>query len=147
MYYNFYVYLIVLAILSPVVAFNKEKILKNMSITNDIFYTSLVIVVIVGIKKILSEEKFIPNLTIDTGKRFSLQCGLVMLVLFMGGTIIIKENVLVYKSLQKSVYLIILLIYSVCFMKMDINMQMILGILLIMGGAYLIDNNATNIKI
>ena len=141
MYYNFYVYLIVLAILSPIVAFNKEKILKNMSLTNDIFYTSLVIVLIIGIKKIVSEEKFIPNLTLDTSKRFCLQCGLVMLVLFMGGTIIIKENVLVYKSLQKSVYLIILLIYSVFFMKLDINTQMIMGVLLIMGGAYLIDKN------
>ena len=52
MYYNFYVYLIVLAILSPVIAFNKEIILKKFTLTNDIFYTSLFIVIVVGLKKI-----------------------------------------------------------------------------------------------
>ena len=139
MYYNFYVYLIILAIISPLIAFNKEKILKNFSVTNDIFYTSLVIVIIVGLKKLYEKDSFFPKISNDTGKRLALQCLVVTLALFMGGTIIMKENVFVFKSLQKSVYLIILLIYSVCFMNMDINIYMIIGLFLIMGGSYLID--------
>ena len=141
MYYNFYVYLILLAIISPLVAFNKEKILKNFSVTNDIFYTSLVIVIIVGLKKLYEKDSFFPKINYDTGKRLALQCVVITLALFMGGIIIVKENVFVYKSLQKSVYLIILLIYSVCFMKMNLNAQMILGVFLIMGGSYLIDKH------
>jgi len=141
MYYNFYVYLVVLAILSPVIAFNKEKILKKFTLTNDIFYTSLFIVIVVGLKKIYENDSFLPSITNDTKNRLAVQFFVVTLGLFMGGTIIMKENVFVYKSLQKSVYLIILLIYSVCFMKMEINVQMIIGVFLIMGGSYLIDKN------
>jgi len=139
MYYNFYVYLIVLAIFSPIVAFNKEKILKKLSLTNDIFYTSLVIVIITGIIKIMDKEKFIPKMDTKIMQRFGLQCSIVTLGLFIGGTIIIKENVFIYKALQKSVYLIILLIYSICFMKLTLTIHMVIGVFLIMGGSYLID--------
>ena len=44
--YNFYVILVLLSILSPIIAYNKVDILKNMSITNDIFYTSLALFII-----------------------------------------------------------------------------------------------------
>ena len=44
--YHFYVILIILSILSPIIAYNKADILKNISITNEIFYTSLALLII-----------------------------------------------------------------------------------------------------
>ena len=43
MYYNFYLYLIILAIISPVTAYNKNEVLKTISIPQDIVYSSTLI--------------------------------------------------------------------------------------------------------
>tara|TARA_Y100001958_G_C21184133_1_gene513490 strand:+ start:413 stop:880 length:468 start_codon:yes stop_codon:yes gene_type:complete len=146
MYYNFYIYLLLLAIISPFLAFNKESILKTCSITNYIFYTSIVIIIIIGLKKIYEKDSFFININVDTGKKIVLQSLVIIITLFISGIIIIKENVFVYKSLQKSVYLIVLLLYSIYFMKMDINIYMIIGVFLIIGGSYLIDKKQIKYK-
>ena len=43
MYYNFYFFLVILAILSPVTAYNKNEVLKTITIPQDIIYSSLLI--------------------------------------------------------------------------------------------------------
>ena len=40
MFYNFYIYLVILATMSPIVAYNKQKILSKISISEEIFYTT-----------------------------------------------------------------------------------------------------------
>ena len=92
MYYNFYVYLFILAVAYLLLAFNKGKILKDISVTNDIFYTSLVIVILVELKKMYEKDSFFPKISNGTKKRLALQCVCVTLGLFIGGIIIIKEN-------------------------------------------------------
>ena len=61
--------------------------------------------------------------------------------LLLGGLILINENVFRFKSLQKSVYLILLLIVAICFYKKNINFNAVMGVFLVIGGSYLIDKN------
>lgn len=142
--YNFYIILIVLSILSPIIAFNKADILKKISITDDFFYTSLGFVIILFLLKLCKKEKFIKKIDNETLKRLLLQIFLIIPVIYLSGLILQKENVFVFKSLQRSVSIIILVLYSIFIMKMKMTPLMILGSFLLVIGSYLIDSSTSN---
>ena len=139
--YNFYVILIILAILSPVIAFNKAKILKSISITDDFFYTSLGFVIILFFIKYFNKDKIIKKIDDDTLKRLGLQIILIIPIIYLSGVILKKENVFVFKSLQRSVSILVLLLYSVVVMKMKVTPPMVLGAILLIIGSHLIDKS------
>ena len=144
--YNFYVILVLLSILSPIIAYNKVDILKNISITNDIFYTSLALLIITFLIKLYKKDvKFKINKL--TKKKLLYQILLIIPVLYLGGLILKNENVIVYKSYQKSFSIFFLLLYSVFFMKMEINISTIIGCVLIILGLYLVDKSINNIVV
>lgn len=139
--YNFYGILIILAILSPVIAFNKADILKKISITDDFFYTSLGFVIILFIIKYYNKDKFIKKIDNDTLKRLGLQIVLIIPIIYLSGIILQRENVFVFKSLQRCVSILVLLLYSIFVMKIKITFPMILGSLLLIIGSHLIDKS------
>ena len=139
--YNFYIILIILAILSPVIAFNKAKILKSISITDDFFYTSLGFVIILFFIKYFNKDKIIKKIDDDTLKRLGLQIMLIIPIIYLSGTILKKENVFLFKSLQRSVSILVLLLYSVVVMKMKVTPPMVLGAILLITGSHLIDKS------
>ena len=141
--YNFYVILIILAILSPVIAFNKAKILKSISITDDFFYTSLGFVIILFFIKYLNKDKIIKKIDDDTLKRLGLQIILIVPIIYLSGIILKKslKNVFLFKSLQRSVSILVLLLYSIVVMKMKVTPPMILGAILLITGSHLIDKS------
>ena len=132
MYYNFYVFLVILAIISPVVAYNKNEVLKTISIQQDIIYSSSMIFSIY-LGYLIYNNK---NIFIKQNNPLLTSFGLLL-----GGLILINENVFRFKSLQKSVYLILLLIVAICFYKKNINFNAVMGVFLVIGGSYLIDKN------
>lgn len=139
--YNFYAILIILAILSPVIAFNKAKILKSISITDDFLYTSLGFVIILFFIKYFNKDKFIKKIDKDTLKRIGLQIVLIIPIIYLSGLILKRENVFLFKSLQRSVSILVLLLYSVVVMKMKVTPPMVLGAILLITGSYLIDKS------
>lgn len=144
--YHFYVILIILSILSPIIAYNKADILKNISITNEIFYTSLALLIITFVIKLYNKDiNFKINDSIK--KKLLYQIILIIPVLYLGGLILKKENVLIYKTHQKSFNIFFLLLYSIFFMKMEVNMSTIIGCVLIIIGLYLIDKSINNIVV
>tara|TARA_B100000035_G_C21024060_1_gene565361 strand:+ start:793 stop:1191 length:399 start_codon:yes stop_codon:yes gene_type:complete len=130
--------------MSPIIAFNKADILKKISITDDFFYTSLGFVIILFLLKFCKKEKFIKKIDNDTLKRLLLQIFLIIPVIYLSGLILQKENVFVFKSLQRSVSIIILVLYSIFIMKMKMTPLMILGSFLLVIGSYLIDYSTSN---
>ena len=56
--YNFYLYLILLAIISPFAAYNRNKILKKIKVQNEIVFISSAILVIFIIVQIVSKGCF-----------------------------------------------------------------------------------------
>lgn len=144
--YHFYVILIILSILSPIIAYNKADILKNISITNEIFYTSLALLIITFVIKLYNKDiNFKINDSIK--KKLLYQIILIIPVLYLGGLILKKENVLIYKTHQKSFNIFFLLLYSIFFMKMEVDMSTIIGCVLIIIGLYLVDKSINNIVV
>ena len=141
MYYNFHIFLIILAIISPVAAYNRNKILKKVSIQNEVMFTSIFILIIYGLIQLYNKNNLIPDLKNNTIGYLIFNGTLTCITLYLGGLILMKENVFKYKTLQKSVYLILLIIIAVCIYQQKLTIKTVLGLVLIMIGSYLIDIN------
>ena len=140
--YNFYLFLIILATISPIAAYNRSEILKDISIQNEVMFTSVFLLILYGIYQIVNKKSMMPKFKKnDTLKYLIINGTLVAISLYMGGLILMRENVFKYKTLQKSIYLIILVIIAVCVYKQHLTLKTILGLLFILIGAYFIDIN------
>jgi len=140
--YNFYIFLGILATMSPISAYNRSEILKDISIQNEVMFTSAFLLILYGIYQIVNKKSMIPKFKKnDTLKYLIINGILVSIALYMGGLILMRENVFKYKTLQKSIYLIMLVIVAVCVYKQHLTLKTILGLLFILIGAYLIDIN------
>ena len=130
----------ILATISPIAAYNRSKILKDISIPNEVMFTSVFILILYGIYQIVNKKNMFPKFKKnDTLKYLIINGVLVSMALYMGGLILMRENVFKYKALQKSIYLIILVIVAVCVYKQHLTLKTILGSLFILVGAYFID--------
>ena len=129
--YNFYLFLIILATISPIAAYNRSEILKDISIQNEVMFTSVFLLILYGIYQIVNKKSMMPKFKKnDTLKYLIINGTLVAISLYMGGLILMRENVFKYKTLQKSIYLIILVIIAVCVYKQHLTLKTILGLLL-----------------
>jgi len=129
----------VLAMISPIAAYNRNEILKKISIQHEVIFISIYILILYGLIQLYNNKKLIPELKKNTIGYLIINGTLTSIALYLGGLILINENVFKYKTLQKSVYLIILVIVAVCIYQQNLTLKTIIGLLLIMFGSYLID--------
>ena len=139
MYYNFYLFLTMLAIISPIAAYNRNEILKKVPIQFEVMFTSIFILVVYGLYQLVNKQDLIKNIDKKTLGYLIFNGTLTCIVLLFNGLIIMNENVFKYKTLQKSVYLIILVIIAVCIYQQKLTFKTIMGLLFIIFGSYLID--------
>ena len=139
--YHFYVYLIILAIISPVVAYNRDFILKKISISKEIMIISILILIFYGFQLLINKKDIMKPIDGKTMKLLVINGLLTSVALYLGAKVLMKENVFKYKSIQKSVYLVALVIISACVYGQKLNIKTLLGVLLVIVGAYLIDLN------
>jgi uncharacterized membrane protein len=142
MYYNFYLFIIILAIISPINAYNRETILKDITVENEIIIVSSGIIFIYILSQLIMKKDILPK-DIETKTIGYLIINIVLAssALYLGGTIIKKSNVLRFKSLQKPIYLVLLVIIACVFYEKKCNFQVLLGIALLVGGCILVDRN------
>lgn len=142
MYYNFYLFIIILGILSPINAYNREKILQKLSIQNEVIIINTGLIVLFIIYQLFTNNKILPE-KIDsvTVKYLSFNICLTFISLFLGGMIIKKSNILKFKAIQKPIYLILLVIIACIFYEKTCNIQTLFGIGLLVIGCILIDKN------
>jgi len=139
MYYNFYVFLVILAAISPVAAYNRNEILKKVPIQFEVIFTSIFILVVYGLYQLVNKQNLIKNVDKKTLGYLIFNGTLTSIVLLLGGLIIMNENVFKFKTLQKSIYLIILVIIAVCVYQQKLTFKTVMGLLFIIFGSYLID--------
>ena len=142
MYYNFYIFIIILAIISPINAYNRETILKDITVENEIIIISTGIIFLYVLSQLIMKKEILPkNIETKTIGYLIINILLASVALYMGGTIIKKSNVLRFKSLQKPIYLVLLVIIACIFYEKKCNFQVLLGIGLLVGGCILVDRN------
>lgn len=144
MNYNFYTLLIISIIIGSPIIFLKNDILKKFSITEEIIYADIGILIIASSIYFLYEKKTMKNLLrhfySDDIYKIILYVSLITISLLIGNYIIKTEGkVIRYKSFQRALSLIFMLILGHYVFGEKITINTCLGIGIIILGLYILD--------
>lgn len=144
MNYNFYILLFISIIVSSPIVFLKNDILKQISITEEVILVSVGILTSVSILYFLYEKKSISDLRKITRSEIMPKLILYTLLIFISillGNYIVKNEgkVIRYKSFQRSLSLILLLILGHFVFNEKVTQNTCLGIGIIILGLYFLD--------
>ena len=139
MYYNFYIYLIILAIISPFAAYTRSKILQKLDIKYEIMIISVVILVIYSIGIMFMRGKLIPDkLENDTILYLMINSVLASVALYLSATLLLNDNVFKIKCIQRPIQIIFLVIIASLIYGQKMNYKVIIGIILLIFGNIII---------
>lgn len=144
MNYNFYTLLILSIIIGSPIIFLKNDILKKFSITEEIIYADIGILIIASSIYFLYEKKTMKNLLrhfySDDIYKIILYVSLITISLLIGNYIIKTEGkVIRYKSFQRALSLILMLILGHYIFGEKITVNTCLGIGIIIFGLFILD--------
>jgi drug/metabolite transporter (DMT)-like permease len=144
MNYNFYTLLILSIIIGSPIIFLKNDILKKFSITEEIIYADIGILIIASSIYFLYEKKTMKNLLrhfySDDIYKIILYVSLITISLLIGNYIIKTEGkVIRYKSFQRALSLILMLILGHYVFGEKITINTCLGIGIIIFGLFILD--------
>lgn len=140
---NFYILLISSIIIGSPIIFLKNDLLKSLTITEEIIIVSLGILTIVSIIYFGYEKNSLKNL-ISIGEnnkyKLCLYISLITITLLIGNYIVKNEGkVIRYKSFQRALSLILMLIIGHYIFGEKITMNTCWGIGIIIFGLYILD--------
>ena len=140
---NFYILLIASIIIGSPIIFLKNDLLKSLTITEEIIIVSLGILAIVSIIYFFYEKNSLQNL-INIGNKekykLCLYIALITITLLIGNYIVKSEGkVIRYKSFQRSLSLILMLIIGHYIFGEKITINTCWGIGIIIFGLYVLD--------
>jgi len=140
---NFYTLLIASIIIGSPIIFLKNDLLKTFTITEEIFIVSLGILTVVSIIYFLYEKNSFKNL-LEKCKiekyKLCLYISLITITLLLGNYIVKSEGkVIRYKSFQRSLSLILMLILGHTFFGEKVTINTCLGIGTIVLGLFILD--------
>ena len=144
MKYNFYTLLIASIVIGSPIIFLKNDVLKDFSITEEVIYVSLSILTIVSIIYFFYEKKSLQDL-IDKTKsdkipKLIVYVSLLSVSLLIGNHIIKTEGkVIRYKSFQRSLSLIMMIILGYFVFGEKVTTNTCIGIGIIIFGLYVLD--------
>ena len=141
---NFYILLIASIIIGSPIIFLKNDLLKKLSITEEIILVSLGILAIVSSIYFCYEKKSLKNLTRSLESniiyKFILYVFLITITLLIGNYIVKSEGkVIRYKSFQRALSLILMLILGHYVFGERVNINTCLGIGIIILGLFILD--------
>ena len=142
--YDFHKYLGYLIILGAPLPFLKTNILEDFSVIEQLIYSNLMLFIISLMIYFLYQKKELKSLLQKSRSnkmnQFSLFIVLVFITLIISGTILQKEgSVIKFKSYQRSLSMVLLVIIGMCLFNEKITFNMFLGIFTIILGLYLIE--------
>ena len=144
MKYNFYNLLLITILLGSPIVFLKNRILRDFSITEEIIYVSLAILILSLLIYFYYEKKttkeLLRHIYTDRIYIYLLYVSLIIINLVIGNYIIKSEGkVIKYKTFQRALSLILLLLIGCLFFDEKITTNMIIGISIILLGLYVVD--------
>ena len=144
MKYNFYMLLIASIVIGSPIIFLKNDVLKDFSITEEIICVSLSILMIISCIYFFYEKKSLQDLFNKTKSdkipKLLIYVSLLSITLLIGNHIIKTEGkVIRYKSFQRSLSLILMIILGYFIFGEKVTMNTCLGIGIILLGLYVLD--------
>ena len=142
--YEFTKYLGLSIIIGAPIPFLKNEILKDLSVIELGIFGNIILILLYTLAYIFYEKKGLTDLLKKKdSKKFPLFILFIILVfigLLIGGTILKNEGkVIKYKSFQRSISIILMLIIGMCIFKEQITFNMSLGVGVTALGLYLIE--------
>ncbi len=144
MNYNFYMLLVISLFVSSPIIFLKNDILKKISITEEVILVSVGILTVVSLIYFLYENKSFSDLLkitkSDVMPKLILYTLLIIISILLGNYIVKNEGkVIRYKSFQRALSLILMLILGHFVFGERVNKNTCLGIGIIILGLYILD--------
>ena len=141
--YNFYTLLIASIVIGSPIIFLKNDILQKLSITEEIIIVSLGIIAIVSSIYFIYEKNSLQNLISVVKKekyKLCLYISLLTTTLLIGNYIVKSEGkVIRYKSFQRALSLILMLIIGHYVFGEKVKINTCIGIGIIIFGLYILD--------
>ena len=147
MEYNFYIFGLLIAILNASSMFLKKNILKTISITEEMLFSTVLIfisilsyyLIVNGIDNL---NKFIDNIISNknnvTQELFIFDL-MVIGVIILAGNILINENIVYGESIKIAIYLILIALVS-CVYKNIMNFKILWGVILLILGIFMLES-------
>tara|TARA_B100001115_G_scaffold172709_1_gene156148 strand:+ start:206 stop:637 length:432 start_codon:yes stop_codon:yes gene_type:complete len=140
---NFYILLIVSIIIGSPIIFLKNDLLKSLTITEEIIIVSTGILALVSFVYFFYEKKSLQNLFNKSSNekyKLCLYIALITITLLIGNFIVKSEGkVIRYKSFQRALSLILMLILGHYIFGEKITINTCWGIGIIIFGLYILD--------
>ena len=141
---TFYVLLILSVIIGSPITFLKNDLLKTLSVTEEIMCVSIGILIIVSMIYFFYEKKTLNDLInitkSDKMVTLLIYIALIVITLLMGNYILKKEGkVIRYKSFQRSLSLILMLVLGHVFYGEKVNTNTCIGVGIIITGLIVLD--------
>lgn len=141
--YNFYLLLIISIIIGSPIIFLKNDLLKTFSITEEMFIVTLGILFTISIIHFIYEKNSLKTLLEKSKKqkyKLCLYIFLITVTLLISNYIVKREGkVIRYKSFQRSLSLILMLILGHTFFGEKVTINTCLGIGVIVLGLFILD--------
>ena len=141
---NFYTLLIISIIIGSPIIFLKNDLLKTLSVTEEIMCVSIGILIIVSTIYFVYEKKTIHDLIKITKSdkivTLLIYIPLIVITLLIGNYIVKKEGkVIRYKSFQRSLSLILMLLLGHVFYGEKVKTNTCIGVGIIITGLFVLD--------
>jgi uncharacterized membrane protein len=141
---NFYTLLIISIIIGSPIIFLKNDLLKTLSVTEEIMCVSIGILIIVSTIYFVYEKKTIHDLIKITKSdkivTLLIYIPLIVITLLIGNYIVKKEGkVIRYKSFQRSLSLILMLLLGHTFFGEKVKTNTCIGVGIIITGLFVLD--------
>jgi len=141
---NFYTLLIISIIIGSPIIFLKNDLLKTLSVTEEIMCVSIGILIIVSTIYFVYEKKTIHDLIKITKSdkivTLLIYIPLIVITLLIGNYIVKKEGkVIRYKSFQRSLSLILMLLLGHTFFGENVKTNTCIGVGIIITGLFVLD--------
>ena len=154
MIYNFYLFIILISIFNAVTIFLKKNILKTISVSEEMLFSSMVIFISTltyylffegknKLSKFIDKIRFNKNNVTQELLLFDL---LILGVIVLAGNILINEKIVYSESIKIAVYLILIALLS-CIFKNIMNIKILFGIFFLIIGIFLLENQKLESKI
>ena len=141
--YNFYLLLIISIIIGSPIIFLKNDLLKTFSITEEMFIVTLGILFTISIIHFIYEKNSLKTLLEKSKKqkyKLCLYIFLITVTLLISNYIVKREGKIIrYKSFQRSLSLILMLILGHTFFGEKVTINTCLGIGVIVLGLFILD--------
>ena len=143
MKYNFYVYIILLSLISAGVGFLYKNILKDCSIFQEVFITNLILLFLSGIYCYYNEKNnnILFNKLVNNERNILLKVILYALIvasmIYISGVLVINENLSKIEPFKQGSKLLLITLFSYLFFNEKITWRLMTGSVFIVFGILL----------